>query len=185
MGRLIYSMILSLDGYVADSGGDFGWAEPDEEVLEAVNADTGEIGTYLYGRKIYELMQVWETDPAMLEYTPESTRFARLWQAADKHVYSTTLEQVVTQRTTLHRSFDPVQVAELKATASGDLTVDGPTLAAHALRAGLVDEVRMLVCPVSIGGGLRFLPENLRLDLELRRERAFTSGVVQLDYHVC
>lgn len=184
MGRLVYSMITSLDGYVADAGGRFEWAVPDEEVLEAINADTEGYGTYLYGRRMYEMMEVWETDPAAAAQSPRSAGFARLWTAAQKVVYSTTLPAVVTERTRLERRFDPEGVRRLKESAGADLTVDGPTLAAHALRAGLVDEVRVLVCPVVLGGGLGFWPDGVRLDLRLRDEQRFANGMVQLGYDV-
>lgn len=184
MAQLIYSMLTSLDGYVADRRGEFSWAVPDEEVLDAVNADADACGTFLYGRRIYELMHVWETDPAAAQQSPKSAEFAAIWQAKDKIVFSSTLDRVHTQRTELRRSFDPQQIQQLKGEARADLTVDGPTLAAAALRAGTVDVVRALVCPVSVGGGLRFLPEDLRLDLDLTGERSFAGGFVQLDYRV-
>lgn len=184
MGRLIYSMIVSADGYVADQYGRFDdWARPDEEVLESINEDTAEVGTFLYGRRMYEMMAVWETDPAVIGQSPESEVWARYWQLKDKIVYSTTLESVHTERTRLERAFDPQKVRELKETSAADLTVDGPTLAAEALRHGLVDEIHMLVCPIVIGGGLRMLPD-LRVDLRLRSERAFTGGDVHLKYDV-
>ncbi|AGF72750.1 dihydrofolate reductase family protein [Corynebacterium halotolerans] len=183
MGRLVYSMITSLDGYVADRNGRFEWAQPDEEVLAVINEQAAEAGTYLYGRRMYEMMHVWETDPSVAAQSPESAEFARIWRAADKIVYSTTLDEVSTRRTRLERSFDPQAVRELKENSPADLTVDGPTLAAHALRHGLVDQVRPLVCPISIGGGLKFLPE-FRIGLRLRGEHAFSVGLVQLHYDV-
>ena len=186
MGKLTYSMITSLDGYVADNSGEFAsWARPDEEVLAAVNART-RVGTYLYGRRMYETMAVWDSDSFVTRVTaesPSSAEFARLWQAADKVVYSTTLEQVSTQRTELRREFDPARVADLKASAGADLTIDGPTLAAQALRHGLVDEISMLICPIVLGGGLAFLPGQ-RLNLRLTGEQRFGNGVVHLTYAV-
>lgn len=184
MARLIYSMITSVDGYVADADGEFAsWARPDEEVLAAVNAQTAQVGTYLYGRRMYDMMSVWETDPAVAAQSPGSEDFARLWQSADKVVYSTTLTQVHTARTQVLSSFDPEQVRRLKETSQHDLTVDGPTLAATALAYGLVDEINLFVCPVSLGGGLAFLPQQ-RLDLRLLGEQRFSAGTVHLRYAV-
>lgn len=183
MGHLVYSMIVSLDGYVADGEGDFGWAVPDEEVLEEVNAETADVGTFLYGRRMYELMAVWETDPAVAAQSPRSADFARIWQAADKIVYSRTMTQVRTRRTHLEHRFDPDAVHRLKESTSTDLTVDGPTLAAQALRHGLVDRLHLLVCPVSLGGGLSFLPD-FGIGLRLRHERRFGNGMVRLRYDV-
>ncbi|MEU3019560.1 dihydrofolate reductase family protein [Nocardiopsis sp. NPDC007018] len=184
MGRLLYSMILSADGYVADSEGRFAdWARPDEEVLEAVNEDTADVGTFLYGRRMYEMMAVWETDPAVQSQSPQSEEFARHWQSKEKIVYSTTLEDVDTKLTRLERDFTPKEVRAVKETAGHDLTVDGPSLAAEAFRHGLVDEVHMLVCPIVLGGGLRMLPD-VRLNLRLRAERRFGNDMVQLKYTV-
>lgn len=184
MGRLIYSMITSVDGYVADRDGHFdSWARPDEEELAAINEDMAGVATYLYGRRMYEMMAVWETDPAVAGQSPQSEEFAKDWQAKDKIVYSTTLPDVHTQHTRLERAFDPGAIRELKAASDTDLTVDGPTLAAEALRHGLVDEVHMLVCPISVGGGLALLPD-FRVDLRLLSEHRFTSGKVQLKYAV-
>lgn len=184
MGKLLYSMITSLDGYVADERGEFAsWARPDEEALAAVNAQTAQVGTYLYGRRMYEIMSVWETDPAVAAQSPESQNFARLWRAANKVVFSTTLQRAGTGRTVLRREFDPEYITALKASSTADLTVDGPTLAGAALRHGLVDEISMLVCPVVLGGGLRFLPRQ-RLALRLEDEHRFGNGVIQLTYAV-
>lgn len=186
MGQLIYSMIVSLDGYVADPEGNFEWATPDEEVLAAVNEDTARVRTFLYGRTMYQMMHCWETDPAIQTQSPKSEEFAAEWMAADKIVYSTTLgsADIVTERTQLRSTFDVDEVRALKDHSSTDLTVDGPTLAAHALEAGLVDQLHLLVCPVSIGGGLRYLPDGLRLDLRLVGEHRFSAGVVQLKYAI-
>lgn len=184
MGKLVYSMITSLDGYVADPAGEFAsWAMPDEEVLAAVNVQSERVGTYLYGRRMYEMMAVWETDPAVAAQSPQSQDFARLWQSADKIVYSTTLTEVPTQRTRLEHSFEPGAVQALKNATEADLTVDGPTLAAHALGHHLVDEIAMIICPVTIGGGLAFLPQQ-RMDLRLLEEQRFGNGMVQLRYAV-
>lgn len=184
MGKLIYSMIVSLDGYVADAEGEFAsWAQPDEQVLSAINEEATAASTYLLGRRMYEMMAVWETDPEIIGQSPESTHFAHIWQRADKVVYSRTLESAHTSRTQLRSRFDPEEVAQIKADTEGDLTVDGPTLAAEALRHGLVDRIDALLCPVAVGGGLRFLPD-LRLDLALRHEQRFDNGMVQLRYEV-
>lgn len=184
MGNLVYSMIVSLDGYVADSEGEFAsWARPDEQVLAAINEETAQASTYLMGRRMYEMMAVWETDPEVIEQSPESANFARIWQAADKTVYSRTLEAVHTRRTRLRAEFDPQEVAQIKAESGGDVSVEGPTLAVEAIRHGLVDRVDMLLCPVVIGGGLRFLPDH-RLELALRHEQSFDNGMIQLRYDV-
>ncbi|GAA1116622.1 dihydrofolate reductase family protein [Nesterenkonia jeotgali] len=183
MGNLIFFMLLSADGYVADAAGDFQWGEPDEEVMAAINDQTRNIGTYLYGRKIYELMSVWETDPGLAEDSAASAEFAEIWTAAEKIVYSTTLTEVTTRRTRIEREFDPAQVQRLKESSAKDLTIEGPTLAAHALRHGLVDEIHMLICPVVIGGGLRMLPE-FRVEMTLRDVHRFSNGMVQLSYTV-
>ncbi|PRZ17564.1 dihydrofolate reductase family protein [Nesterenkonia sandarakina] len=183
MGNLIYFMLVSADGYVADQSGDFQWGEPDEEVMEAINDQTREIGTYLYGRKIYELMSVWETDPSLAEGSVQSAEFAKIWTAAEKIVYSTTLTEATTTRTRIEQEFDPAEVQRIKDASAADLTIEGPTLAAHALRHGLVDEIHMLVCPLVLGGGLSMLPE-LRIELTLRDEHRFCNGMVQLSYDV-
>ncbi|MGC5629355.1 dihydrofolate reductase family protein [Georgenia sp. Z1344] len=184
MGRLIYWMNVSLDGYVAGPDGSPGWAEPSAEVMAAFNADTAEVGTYLYGRRIYELMSVWETDPAIAAESAGNAEFARLWQAAEKVVHSATLGVVPTRRTRVERTFDPARVRELKDSTTTNITVNGPTLAAQALRAGLVDEVGMYLWPVALGGGLRFLPDDVALDLRLTSERRFGNGTVRLRYDV-
>ena len=140
------------------------------------------VGTYLYGRRLYELMAVWETDPAVAAQSPAAREFAELWQAADKVVYSRTLQAAATTRTRIERDFEPEAVRHLKAAAERDLTVGGPTLGAQAITAGLVDEVHLFVWPVVLGGGKRFLPNKARLQLELLDERRFGSGVVYLRY---
>lgn len=183
MGRLIYTVIGSLDGYMADADGTFDWAVPDEEVLAFVNEQERSVGTYLYGRRIYELMTVWETDPAAAAQSAESAHFARLWQAADKIVYSTTSDSVSTRRTQLRHVFDAEEVRDLKAHASADLNVAGPTLAAHAFRAGLVDEVQVTVAPIIVGAGLSYYPDVLT-PLVLRDTRRFGNGMVWLRYDV-
>ena len=185
MGKLVYWMNCSLDGFVNDANGEFDWGAPSEEVLTAINDEMEGVSTYLYGRRIYELMRVWELDPAFASGdSPGSARFARIWQQAEKIVYSTTLPAVDTARTRLERTFDPEAIRRLKAESEGDLTVDGPTLAAHALRHGLVDEISPLVSPIVLGGGLPLLPAGLRLDLTLTGTRHFDSGAVRLSYAV-
>lgn len=184
MGRLILSAICSLDGYSADADGGFEWAVPDEEVLADVNAEARTVGTYLYGRRMYEMMTVWETDPAAAAQSPESAEFAAIWQAADKIVYSTTLDDVSTRRTRLEHSFDPIAIEEIKRRTDRDLYVDGPTLAAYALRVGVVDRLHLIVCPVVIGSGLPVLPNGLRLDLRLDTEHRYGNGMVGLRYDV-
>lgn len=184
MPKLIYSVIGSLDGYIADEQGNFDWAVPDEEVLAFVTARAERVTTYLHGRRMYELMQVWETDPAAAAQSPESAKWAEVWQRARKIVYSTTLESVPTRNTTLERTFDPSAVQLLKDESPGDLYVDGPTLAAHAFHAGLIDQVEVIVVPTIVGGGKRFYPDDVRLDLELEEERRFTNGMVHLQYRV-
>ncbi|MEV0644845.1 dihydrofolate reductase family protein [Phytomonospora sp. NPDC050363] len=182
MAKLVYAMIASLDGYIADEDGDFSWAEPDPEVHGFINELERPLATYLYGRNMYEMMTAWQDLP--VDERAEMNDFAELWRAADKIVYSTTLPEVSTPRTRLVRSFDPEAVARLKDTSEGDIAVSGPGLAAHALRAGLVDECHLFVVPVVRGGGLSWLPEGVRLDLELIEEKRFTGGVVFLRYGV-
>lgn len=183
MGSLVYSMITSVDGYVADEDGDFGWAQPSEEAMESVNADFAEVGTLLYGRRMYEMMEVWETDPAVINQSPKSRDFAEMWSAKDKIVYSTTLMSVSTERTRVHGRFDPQLIRDLKRESDRTITVDGPTLAAEALHHGLVDEIHMLVCPIALGSGQPMLPKR-RIELELTHEERFSNGTVQLKYNV-
>jgi dihydrofolate reductase len=182
MAKLIYSAITSLDGYIADEDGNFDWAVPDEEVHAFINDLERPIGTYLYGRRMYELMVGWETDHTLADQSFVMRDFAELWQAADKIVYSKTLETVSTARTRIERAFDPEAVRQMKATARRSLTVGGPDLAAQAIEAGLVDECRLFVTPIVVGGGKQSLPDNVRLELELLDERRFGNGVVYLRY---
>jgi dihydrofolate reductase len=182
MAKLLYSAITSLDGYVADEGGSFGWAAPDEEVHAFVNDLERPVGTYLYGRGMYELMHVWETDPAAAAQSPAAREFAEIWQAADKVVYSRTLAAASSARTRIERDFDPEAVRQLKASAGRDLSVGGPHLAAQAIRAGLVEEFRLFLVPFVVGGGNQSLPDNVRVQLELLDERRFGGGVVYLRY---
>jgi dihydrofolate reductase len=183
MADLVYSAITSLDGFIADEQGDFRWAAPDEEVHQFVNDLERSVGTYLYGRRMYEVMQVWET--MHTEGEPEVMRdFAELWRGADKVVYSTTLDAVSTPRTRLERSFDPVAVAAMKAAADRPLGIGGAGIAAAALRAGLVDELQLFFHPIVVGGGTGWLPHGLRVPLTLVDERRFASGVVHARYRV-
>jgi dihydrofolate reductase len=182
MARLIYSAIMSLDGYIADEDGRFDWAAPDEEVHEFVNDLERPVGTYLYGRRMYETMRSWETSHTIAGQLPVSLDFAQIWQAAEKIVYSTTLQEPATARTRIEQDFDPHQVRKLKAAADRDLTVGGAQLAAQAIAAGLVDEYQLFVVPAVVGGGTRSLPDQIRLNLELAQEHRFGSGVVYLCY---
>jgi dihydrofolate reductase len=182
MAKLLYVMNVSLDGYIADQDDNFDWTAPGEEYYSFVNDLERPVGTYLYGRRLYELMQVWETDPAAAAQSPGAREFAALWQAADKLVYSRTLPAAATKRTRIERDFDPGAVREMKAAAERDLTVGGPTLGAQAITAGLVDEYHLFVWPVVVGGGKRLLPNRVRLQLELLDERRFGTGVVYLRY---
>jgi dihydrofolate reductase len=180
VAKLIYSAIASLDGYIADEDGSFDWAVPDEEVHAFINDLIRPFGTYLYGRRMYEMMVGWETDPALAEQSPLMRDFAEIWKAADKVVYSRTLEAVSTSKTRMERDFDPETVRQLKASTGRDLTVSGPDLATHAFRAGLVDECDLFLAPVVVGGGKRALPEGVRVGLELLDERRFGNGMVYL-----
>ena len=182
MARLIYSAIASLDGYVADEDGNFDWAAPDEEVHGFVNDLERPIGTYLYGRRMYDTMVYWETADAVADQPPVMLDFARIWQSADKIVYSRSLERARSARTRIERDFDPDAIRLLKASAERDLTVGGAELAAQAFRAGLVDECQLFLAPVLVGGGTRALPDGVRLRLELLDERRFPGGVVFLRY---
>ncbi len=182
MARLNYSSIASIDGYIEDDDGRFDWARPDDEVHAFVNDLERPVGTYLYGRRMYEVMIGWETDPTLAAESPLMQDFAGIWRAAEKIVYSRTLEAIPTARTRVEPEFDPVAVQRLKASAQRDLTIGGPELAAQAMRAGLVDEVRLFVVPIMVGGGKRSLPTGVRMELELLDERRFRGGVVHLRY---
>ncbi len=182
MGKLIYSAIMSLDGYVADKDGTIDWAAPDEEVHAFVNDLERPVGTYLYGRRMYEVMVYWETLHPLAEQPPVTQDFAGLWRAADKIVYSKTLRTVSSARTRIERDFNPSVVQQMKARAERDLTVGGPALAAQAMMAGLVDEYHLFVVPIMVGGGTPSLPNNVRLQLSLVDERRFGNGVVHLHY---
>jgi dihydrofolate reductase len=183
MAKLIYSAITSLDGYVADEEGKFDWGEPDEEVHAFVNDLERPVGTYLYGRRMYEVMAAWETIP-LADEPPFIRDFAEIWQAAEKIVYSKTLDTVSTPRTRIEREFDPAEVRQMKATEGRDLIVGGPDLAAQAITAGLVDEWHLILAPIVVGGGNQSLPDGVRLDLELLDERRFRNGMVYLSYGI-
>jgi dihydrofolate reductase len=176
---LIYSMITSLDGYTADADGEIDWCEPDEEVHAFVNDQQRGIGTYLYGRRMYEVMLYWETLP-LEGQSPVARDYAGIWRAADKTVYSTTLRAASSARTRIEARFDPEAVRALK--RHGDVSISGPGLAAAAVRAGLVDEYHVLVTPVVVGGGTSFFPDGARSWLDLVDQRRFASGVVYLRY---
>jgi len=182
MAKLIYSMLASLDGYVEDLSGNFEWAAPDAEVHAFVNELERSVGTYLYGRRMYETMRFWE-DPPELESAPAHIQeYAAIWQAADKVVYSRTLQEVSSTRTRIEREFDADAVRRLKAEAAGDVSVGGPGLAGEAIAAGLVDEYHLFFVPVLVGGGKRALPDDVRADLELVDEQRFGNGTVYLRY---
>jgi dihydrofolate reductase len=179
MGRLIYSTIASLDGYIEDRNGKFDWAAPDEEVHRFVNEVERPIGTYLYGRRMYETMLFWESVHGQADHIQD---YAEIWQAADKVVYSKTLDAVSSDRTRIERDFEPDAVGRLK--SGGDISVGGAALASQALRAGLVDEYQTFIAPVIVGGGKRALPDEVHLELELLDERRFGNGTVYLRYRV-
>ena len=185
MAKLIYSMFTSLDGYTEDEQGDFGWGFPEDEAVHSyINELGASLGTYLYGRRMYEMMVYWETAhtvPGQLKFVLD---YARQWQAAVKIVYSRTLAEPRSARTRIERAFDPDSVRQLKAAAKHDMSIDGPELAAQAIKAGLVDEFQLILCPLIVGGGKRFFPDGVRLDLKLVEERRFGNGVVILRYAV-
>jgi dihydrofolate reductase len=184
MGRLVYTGITSLDGYIADETGAFDWSAPDEEVHTFINDQERAFGTYLYGRRLYEVMVAWETMDARPD-EPEAIReYTRVWKAADKIVFSSTLQDVASQRTRIERVFDPEAVRTLARDSTTDVTIGGAELAGHALAAGLVDELRVFVSPVIVGGGTALLPDGLRLDLRLLDERRFDNGVIYAAYAV-
>ena len=183
MAQLIYAAIASLDGYTEDRTGSFEWAEPDEEVHAFVNDLERSIGTQLYGRRMYETMVFWETAGGA-DQRDVSRDYAQIWQAADKVVYSRTLETASSARTRIEREFDPAAVRRLKESSSRDISVGGPELAGQAIAAGLVDEVHLFLHPIAVGGGKPALPTDIRVQLELLDERRFAGGVVYLRYAV-
>ncbi len=183
MAKLVYATISSLDGYVADGSGSFDWAAPDEEVHAFINELVRPVGTHLYGRRTYDVMVAWET----MDVGPEPAvigDFAAIWRAANKVVYSKTRDSVASARTTLAREFAPDAVRRAKASESRDLSIGGPTLAAEAFKAGLVDECHLFVVPMIVGGGTRALPDGVRQRLELEAERQFASGIIYLRYRI-
>lgn len=184
MARLIYSFIASLDGYIEDAGGRFDWAVPGEDAHIFINELEATVGTYLFGRRMYETMIAWETDPTLAEQSPVTRDFAAMWQEADKVVYSSTLAEVPTRKTRIERRFDVDEVRGLKAAAGSDLAIGGAELAGHAFAAGLVDECHAFLVPAVVGGGKRALPNHVRLDLDLVDERRFESGMVYLRYAI-
>ncbi|MBM6400816.1 dihydrofolate reductase family protein [Phycicoccus sonneratiae] len=184
MGRLIYAANASLDGYLEDETGAFDWSEPDEAVHAFWNEHERGVGTSLYGRRMYETMRVWADDDWLEGEPPVVREYAEIWRAADKVVYSTSLPEVTTPRTTLERSFDPEAVRRLKEASDADLSIGGATIAVEAFRHGLVDECVLLLHPVAVGGGKPALPHGVRLDLELLEQTRFDSGVVHLRHAV-
>lgn len=182
MAKLIYSAIASLDGYVADEHGDFGWSMPDEEVHTFVNDLERPIGTYLYGRRMYVVMKVWESDEILIGQPPCMQDYAEIWRAADKIVYSRTLDSASTSRTRLERTFDPAVIRELKESVDRDISIGGSELAAQAIEAGLVDEIHLLLSPIAVGAGKPALPIHKHLRLQLLDHRRFGNGTVYLRY---
>ncbi|MEO7370549.1 MAG: dihydrofolate reductase family protein [Ilumatobacteraceae bacterium] len=184
MGKLIYAAIASLDGYVEDEEGRFDWSTPDDEVHAFVNDLERPIGTYLYGRRMYETMVFWETVTTEADEPVVFWDYARIWRAADKVVYSRTLQEVSSVRTRIERDFDRDAIARLKQSSGADIAIGGAELAGHAIGAGLVNECHLFLCPIVVGGGKRALPHNMRVQLELLGERRFSNGVVHLHYCV-
>jgi dihydrofolate reductase len=184
MGKLIYVANVSLDGYIEDANGVFEWTAPSDEVFIFITDLVRPVGTYLYGRRLYETMAVWEADPALAAQSELMSEFANVWQAADKIVYSPTMAVASTSNTRLERSFDPDLVREIKASAASDLTIGGSTLAAHAFNSGLVDECQLFIYPVLVGGGKPAFASDARVQLDLLEEHRLGDGVVHLRYRV-
>jgi dihydrofolate reductase len=184
MAKLIYAINASVDGYIEDKTGSFEWSEPDPELHQYITDFERGIGTHLYGRRLYETLAVWETDPSFAAQSPILADYAQVWQAADKIVYSRTLESPLTARTRIERRFDPEAVRQLVSTAKQDVGIGGPELAAQAFRAGLVDEFHLFVAPVIIGSGKPALPTDMFVKLELLDEHRLASGAVDLHYRV-
>ena len=184
MAKLIYASNMSLDGCTEDERGGFDWAPPDDDVFVCITELMRSAGTYLYGRRMYEVMAVWETDAALASRSDLTADYASAWQAAHKIVYSSTLAAPPTHKTRVERHFEPSAVHDLKATSDTDLLIGGPTLAAQALAAGLVDELALFVWPIVLGGRAPALPTDLRIDLELIDEHRFGSGAVHLRYRL-
>jgi dihydrofolate reductase len=184
MAKLIYSAIASLDGYVEDEQGRFDWAAPDDEVHAFLNDLERPIGTYLYGRRMYDTMVFWETASTGAGSSAAIRDFAVIWRAAEKIVYSRTLQTISSARTRIERGFDPDAIQRFKETSEADITIGGAELAGQAIAAGLVDECHLFLGPVMVGGGKRALPDNIRTQLELLDERRFRRGVVHLHYRM-
>ena len=184
MAKLIYATNVSLDGFIEDAQGRFDWTEPIDDVFTFITDVVRPVGTYLYGRRLYETMAVWEADPTLAAQSVLMADFANIWQAADKIVYSTTLPVVSTTNTRLERRFDPDSVREMKSSAASDMTVGGSTLAAHAFNAGLVDECQLFVHPVLVGEGKPAFPRDAHDQLDLLEEHRFSNGVVNLRYRI-
>ncbi len=184
MGKLIYAAIASLDGYVEDEDGRFDWSTPDDEVHAFVNDLERPIGTYLYGRRMYETMVFWETVSTTADEPAVFSDYARIWRAADKIVYSRSLQEASSAKTRIERKFDPDAIQRLKRSTGADIAIGGAEIAGQAIGAGLVDECHLFLCPIVVGGGKRALPHNMRIQLELLGERRFSNGVVHLHYCV-
>jgi dihydrofolate reductase len=184
MAKLIYSVIMSLDGYVADEHGNFDWAAPDEELHAFVNDLERQVGTYLYGRRMYEVMVAWETPHTFAEQPPVVLDFAKIWKAAEKIVYSKTLQTASSTSTRIERTFDSEAIRQMKSSATRSISVGGPNLAAQAMKAGLVNECHLFVVPVVVGGGNQALPNNVKVKLDLLDERRFGNGAVHLHYRI-
>ena len=184
MAKLIYAAIASLDGYVEDKQGSFEWAAPDEEVHAFVNDLERPIGTYLYGRGMYETMMYWETASTSADESAVTRDFAQIWRAADKIVYSRTLQTVSSARTRIERDFDPAAIRSLKESSAHDISIGGAQLGGQAIAAGLIDECHLLLGPIIVGGGKPALPDDVHVPLELLAERRFRSGVVHLHYRI-
>lgn len=182
MAHLIYTINTSLDGYIEDTDGKFDWTDPSDEVFQFITNLIRSYSTHLYGRRTYESMMVWETDPNLIDQSALLHDFAQVWQAADKIVYSRTLEAVSTRKTKIERNFDPEAIRRLKESAEQDIHIGGAELAAQAFRAGLIDECHLFVKSIIVGGGKAALPDNVRLELELLEERRFENGEVFLRY---
>ena len=184
MAKLIYSALTSLDLFVADQSGNFDWAAPDEEVHQFVNDLMRPMGTHLYGRRMYEVLVAWESPDIAVGEPPVVADFAAIWRGADKIVYSRSLESVASARTTIERDFDPEAIRAMKASADRDIGIGGPELAGQAIRAGLVDEIHLVLNPILVGAGNPALPDDIRVPLELLDERRFGNGAVHLGYRV-
>ncbi|MEA4906450.1 MAG: dihydrofolate reductase family protein [Anaerolineaceae bacterium] len=182
MVKLIYIANISLDGYTEDKDGKFDWTDPSEESFQFITNIVRTTRTHLYGRRMYETMMVWETDPNLAAESPPMRDFAETWQAANKIVYSRTLKTISTRKTQLEQNFDPQAIRQLKAASEHDILIGGPELAAQAFRAGLIDECQLFLIPILVGGGKPALPDNLRLELELLAEHRFRNGIVFLRY---